>query len=416
MQLRFVWGIMTGTAKKIFKKGDILIREGEQGDRAYVLETGSVEILVLRDSALIQIGTRGPGSIIGEMAMIDDKPRTATVRALEDCEIMEISREDFTHRVDCADPIVKMVMRVIITRYRDMMSRSQFVQLVPTTTAETTENNDELHKKAVSTIKIHNELQEALEKNELLLYYQPIIDLQKMKIAGFEALMRWQHPERGMISPGVFIPVAEESGLIVDLSKWALGIACDTVKDLRKSADKKLVGDKPLFVSVNFSVKDFSTGNFYDQIRSSLEEKKTDPSGIHLEITESLLMEAPGPSKEALEKCREYGISVSIDDFGTGYSSLSYLHYFPIDTLKIDQSFIRSMFMQPSSQALVKSIINLAHSLNMKVVAEGVETEQEARALHELGCELCQGFWFARPMPLPDAMKFVQNWNPPKFS
>jgi len=305
-----------------------------------------------------------------------------------------------------------------MTRYRDMIARSQFSQLPAqfTTSAESVENSDELHKLAVSAIKIHNELQAALEKNELLLYYQPIIDLQNMKIAGFEALMRWKHPERGMISPGVFIPVAEESGLIIELSRWALGISCDTAKALLKAANPALLGAHPLFVSVNFSVKDFSDGDFYNQVASTLRDKATDPSQIHLEITESLLMEAPGPAKEALEKCRQHGVSISIDDFGTGYSSLSYLHYFPIDTLKIDQSFIRSMGKQPSSHALIKSIIFLARNLNMRVIAEGIETEAEASTLRDMGCEECQGFWFARPMPLEDALKFVQNWVPPKIS
>jgi EAL domain-containing protein (putative c-di-GMP-specific phosphodiesterase class I)/CRP-like cAMP-binding protein len=409
---------MTGSAKKIFQKGDVLIREGEPGDRAYVIESGNVEILIQRDSALIQIGTRGAGSIIGEMAMIDDRPRTATVRAVDECRVMEISREDFARRVDSADPILKMVMRVIMTRYRDMISRSQFVQLpgLSATAAESAENDDELHKLAVSTIKIHHELKAALEKNELVLYYQPIIDLQNMKIAGFEALMRWKHPEKGMISPGVFIPVAEESGLIVDLSRWALDVSCDAVKNLRKAANPKLMGPHPLFVSVNFSVKDFANGNFDTQVEKTLKEKGTDPAHIHLEITESLLMEAPGPAKEALEKCRQLGVSISIDDFGTGYSSLSYLHYFPIDTLKIDQSFIRSMSKQPSSYMLVKSIIGLAHNMNMKVIAEGIETEEEAATIRGLGCEECQGFWFAKPMPLEDALSFVQNWAPKKIS
>lgn len=409
---------MAGSAKKIFNKGDILLREGDPGDSAYLLESGSVEILIQRDDALIQIGTRGPGSIIGEMAMIDDKPRTATIRALEDCHVMEISREDFSRRVDSADPILKMVMRVIMTRYRDMIGRSQFMP-PPTytgTTLESAENSNEFHELAVNAIKIHHELKAAIEKNELVLYYQPIISLQNMKIAGFEALMRWKHPEKGLIPPGIFIPVAEESGLIVELSRWALGVSCDAINDIHKVADPKLLGAHPLFVSVNFSVKDFSNGNFFDKIQHILRDKATPPSHIHLEITESLLMEAPGPAKDALEKCRQFGTSVSIDDFGTGYSSLSYLHYFPIDTLKIDQSFIRSMSADPSSKVLVKSIIGLAHNMSIKVIAEGIETEQEAISLKELGCEECQGYWFARPMPLEDAMKFVQNWKPPKIA
>lgn len=407
---------MAGSAKKTFKKGDVLMREGDKADCAYVIEQGNVEVLVQKSGQLLQIGTRGPGSIIGEMAMIDDKPRTATIRALDDCTVMEISREDFTRRVDSADPVLKMVMRVIMTRYRDMISRTDGFKLPHAgTAAEDAENSDEIHEIAMSTIKIHNELKAALARNELLLYYQPIIDLQKMKIAGFEALMRWKHPEKGMISPGIFIPVAEESGLIVELSKWALGVSCDAAKNLQNAAKAELTSGAPLFVSVNFSVKDFSDGDFFKQIETTLDKKSTRPEQIHLEITESLLMEAPEAAKVALEKCRAHGVCVSIDDFGSGYSSLSYLHYFPIDTLKIDQSFIRSMTSHEASYVLVKSIIGLARNLNMKVIAEGIETQEEAKAVRDLGCEQCQGFWFSKPLPFDDALKFVQNWQAPKI-
>lgn len=390
------------------------MKEGERGNCAYVIESGNIEVLVSREGSLLQIGTRGPGSIIGEMAMIDDKPRTATIRALDDCSVMEISREDFTRRVDAADPVLKMVMRVIMTRYRDMMTRTDGFKLPHIkSAAEDQENSDEVHDLALSTIKINNELKAALEKNELVLYYQPIIDLQKMKIAGFEALMRWKHPEKGMISPGVFIPVAEESGLIVELSKWALGISCDAIKNLQIAANPAVSHKNDMFVSVNFSVKDFSDSDFFTQIEATLDKKSARPQDIHLEITETLLMEAPEAAKQALEKCRKHGFSISIDDFGSGYSSLSYLHYFPIDTLKIDQSFIRSMSSHQASFVLVKSIIALARNLNMKVIAEGIETEQEAKTVRDLGCEECQGFWFSKPLPYDDAIKFVKDWQPP---
>lgn len=408
---------MMDSAKKIFKKGDLLIREGEKGDRAYILEKGTVEILVQREGAMIQISTRGPGSIIGEMAMIDDKPRTATVRAVQDCHVIEISRDEFSRRIEAADPVLKMVMRVIITRYRDMMSRSQFVKmpLVLSAFAEAAENSDKLDVGVVDSIKMHNELRAAIDNNELFLFYQPIIDIQNLKIAGFEALMRWKHPEKGIIPPSVFIPVAEESGLIVEMSRWALGVSCDTIKTLTQAANPDLLGSHPLFISVNFSVKDFSEADFSKGIDETLKNKGVSPSQIHLEITESLLMEAPGAAKDALEKCHENGISISIDDFGTGYSSLAYLHYFPIDTLKIDQSFVRSMSKNPASLALVKSIVGLARNLNMKLIAEGIETEAEASIIRGLGCEECQGFWFSKPLPLEDALKFIKSWNPPKI-
>lgn len=403
--------------KKTFKKGELLMKEGERGNCAYVIESGNIEVLVTREGSLLQIGTRGAGSIIGEMAMIDDKPRTATIRALDDCSVMEISREDFTRRVDAADPVLKMVMRVIMTRYRDMMTRTEGFKIpYIKSAAEDQENSDEVHDLALSTIKINNELKAALEKNELVLYYQPIIDLQKMKIAGFEALMRWKHPEKGMISPGVFIPVAEESGLIVELSKWALGISCDAIKNLQIAANPAVSHKNDMFVSVNFSVKDFSDSDFFTQIEATLNKKSARPQDIHLEITETLLMEAPEAAKQALEKCRKHGFSISIDDFGSGYSSLSYLHYFPIDTLKIDQSFIRSMSSHQASFVLVKSIIALARNLNMKVIAEGIETEQEAKTVRDLGCEECQGFWFSKPLPYDDAIKFVKDWQPPQLN
>lgn len=403
------------TPKRQFKKGETLLQEGEMGDCAYVIESGSVEIVINREGQQVQLGTRGPGSLIGEMAMIDDKPRTATIRAIEDCDVLEITREDFARRVDTADPVVRMVMRVIASRYRDLIVRSNVVTFLPTGEAEAAENNDRAHDVAVSTLKVHNELKIALDEKQLLLYYQPIIDVQNMKIAGFEALMRWRHPEKGLISPGVFIPVAEETGMIVELSRFALEVACEAAPQLQKAAAKHLVGDKPVFVGVNFSVKDFADRDIFDHISTTLTANSLDPAHIHLEVTESLLMEAPEPAKLALEKCREFGIDVSIDDFGTGYSSLSYLHYFPIDTLKIDQSFVRAMSKHKASLVLVKSIISLAKNLGMKVIAEGIETQEEAKIIRDLGCEWVQGFWFAKPMPFEDALQFMKNWQPPQL-
>lgn len=404
-------------AIQLLKAGELLMQEGEKGDYAYIIETGSVEILIERDGQEQVIGTRGAGALLGEMAMIDNQPRTASVRAIEDCSVLVISREDFARRTDAADPILRMVTKVILTRYRDMLGRSQLVVNPPDTDAADTtdpaalETDQEMRDLAVNTIKIYHELKHALKNGELQLYYQPIIDLATSRIAGFEALARWIHPEKGMISPGVFIPVAEESGLIVELSRWALDESCKAVKKLEAFSD----GGAPLFISVNFSVHDFSDRDFLHHVTAIMEKNGTAPEHIHLEITESLLMEKPHVAKEALEKCRNYGFEISIDDFGTGYSSLSYLHSFPIDTLKIDQSFIRSMMAQRSSFQLVKSIIALAKNLDMRVIAEGIEHAEEAAELRKLDCEYCQGFWFAKPQPLEEAAALLQGWTPPSY-
>jgi EAL domain-containing protein (putative c-di-GMP-specific phosphodiesterase class I) len=405
---------MYDSAKRQFSQGEELIREGELGDCAYIIESGNVEILVRREGQLIQIGTRGPGSMLGEMAMIDDKPRTATVRALEDCTAIEITREDFAHRVESADPVLRMVMRIVTSRYRDMIARTEVVRALPVTpTAEAAEKSDSSRESALTTIRLNNELKRAIEQNELLLFYQPIIDVQKMKIAGFEGLMRWKHPVNGMISPGVFIPVAEDSGLITELSRLALELACEAVVKLQAAASKHLVGAEPIFVGVNFSVKDFSAVDLPGLLHAAIEEKQMDPLQIHLEIVESLLMESPDQARAVLEKCRELGINISIDDFGSGYSSLSYLHFFPIDTLKIDQSFIRTLSKEQGSKVLVKAIIGLAHNLGMKVIAEGVETAADAEYLRREGCEYIQGYFFSKPLAFEAATEFVRSWQPP---
>lgn len=407
---------MPNATKKHFSKGEILLREGERGECAYIIENGNVEIVVQRDGVPIQIGTRGAGSLIGEMAIIDEKPRTATVRALDDCTVLEITREDFAHRVESADPVVKMVMRIVTGRYRDMIGRTIAVHFGPSTpAAEAAEKGDASHETALSAIRLHSDLKRALDRGELINYYQPIIDVQRMKIGGFESLMRWAHPENGMISPGVFIPVAEESGLITELSRMSLDEACDAAVKLQAAAAPDLLGAAPIFISVNFSVKDFAGADLFKNLNATLEGKKIDPRQIHLEITETLLMEAPEAARTELEKCRGIGLNVSIDDFGSGYSSLSYLHYFPIDTLKIDQSFIRSMATQPGSLVLVKTIVGLAKSLGMTIIAEGVERAEDAVLLRDLGCEYIQGYFFSRPLPFDAAMKFVQSWQAPKL-
>jgi EAL domain-containing protein (putative c-di-GMP-specific phosphodiesterase class I) len=399
---------MPNATKKHFSKGEVLLREGERGECAYIIESGNVEIVVQRDGVPIQIGTRGAGSLIGEMAIIDDKPRTATVRAIDDCTVLEITREDFAHRVESADPVVKMVMRIVTGRYRDMIGRTIAVHFGPSTpAAEAAEKGD--------AIRLHSDLKRALERGELINYYQPIIDVQRMKIGGFESLMRWAHPENGLISPGVFIPVAEESGLITELSRMSLDEACDAAVKLQAAASPDLLSAAPIFISVNFSVKDFAGADLFKNLSAVIDDKKIDPRQIHLEITETLLMEAPEVARTELEKCRGIGLNVSIDDFGSGYSSLSYLHYFPIDTLKIDQSFIRSMATQPGSLVLVKTIVGLAKSLGMTIIAEGVERAQDAELLRDLGCEYIQGYFFSRPLPFDAAMKFVQSWQAPKL-
>ena len=393
--------------KKSFQSGEIIMSQGDVGHCAYIIETGRVEILIQTNNGETQyVGSRGPGTMIGEMAILDDSPRTATVRATEDCELLEITKEDFSLRLDNADPILNMTTQVILTRYRDMLKRSQIIGDPPTLGgAEDIELTYSQGSSVVETVKITNDFESALNSNEISLHYQPLIDLQQNKIAGFEALMRWEHPEKGFISPAVFIPIIEDSGLIVKASAWALKESLMALKRIEHRAGY----DHELFMSVNFSSRDFAADGFVDSVYETISVSDVAASQVHLEITERLLMGQPDNAKDTLSMCQNAGMSISIDDFGTGYSSLSYLHYFPIDTLKIDRSFVKDMLENESSLALVKSIIGLGKSLNMKIIAEGVENKEEGVKLKEMGCDMAQGYYFARPMPEKDVTEFVSD-------
>lgn len=256
---------------------------------------------------------------------------------------------------------------------------------------------------------IETDLRLAIENQEFVLYYQPIISMKTGYISGFEALIRWQHPQQGSISPGAFIPIAEETGLIVPIGLWVLQEACTQFESWHKQSwinpDVKM--------SVNLSVKQFNQSTLIDQIDRILLRTTFDSKNLKLEITESAIMDNPELATNALEKLKQRSIQLSIDDFGTGYSSLSYLHRFPIDTLKIDRSFISRMGEQGENAEIVEAIVTLAHHLNITVTAEGVETASQLAQLSKMGCEEVQGYFISRPLDgeaMGELLAKVPHW------
>lgn len=401
-------------ARRTFKAGEVILRQGELGDCAYIIEEGQVEILIQRADGKSQvISTRGPGTIIGEMAIVDAAPRVATVRALKDCRMLEITQEDFSQRLKSSDPVIQMISQVILTRFRDTLTRAEILHessAVPP--PEILERNYAQQSDVVESVTISNEFKHALESNQLELHYQPIVDLKNGQVLGFEALMRWTHPEKGFISPGLFIPIAEKSGLIVEASKWALKESCAALKRIENALGES----EKLYVSVNFSSHDFVESDFVENTVGTTVGSGLKPWQIKLEITERLLMQQPDNAKETLQKCKDAGMGISIDDFGTGYSSLSYLYYFPIETLKIDQSFIRAMAKDTRSLELVRSIIGLGRNMGLNIIAEGVETREEANLLGQMGCEAAQGYHFAKPLPEKQVIELLKSWQPVRIS
>ena len=244
---------------------------------------------------------------------------------------------------------------------------------------------------------LESELRHALERNELHLAYQPLIALQDGRVSGWEALIRWRHPKRGNIPPIEFIPLAEETGLILPIGQWVLQEAC------RQAQEWIMKHGIHYEISVNVSVRQFQQRDLVSRVAEVIGKTGLNPSFLKLEITESVMMKEPHATSELLRNLRQLGARLVIDDFGTGYSSLGYLKRFPVDTLKIDKTFVDELANDPQDIAIVGAIITLAKSLGMRVTAEGIETVQQARILKDLGCDLGQGYFFAKPLP-PEAM------------
>lgn len=240
---------------------------------------------------------------------------------------------------------------------------------------------------------LENELQGALERNEMLVYYQPLVDLSNGKVTAIEALVRWQHPDLGLVTPAQFIPIAEANGLIVPLGEWVLRTAC------AQNRAWQLAGLPPMRVSVNLSARQFEQPNLVEMVQQVLSETGLEGTYLELEVTENALMSDIQRSVNSLAQLRAMGVVLALDDFGTGYSSLNYLKRFPVNMLKIDRSFIQDLISNPDSAAVTDAIIALAESLRLKITAEGVETEEQLSYLIKRGCHEGQGFYFSRPVP-----------------
>lgn len=265
----------------------------------------------------------------------------------------------------------------------------------------------EMYLEAVNRLQLDNDLRRAIERKEFELRYQPIVELNTKKITGFEALIRWEHPEKGWISPNNFIPVAEETGLIIPLSNWILNQGCQQLCKWQKLSNNY----QDLIISINLSVKQFSQNNLVEKIMDTVQNLGMNHHCLKLEITESCLVKNTEEICLILNQLKALGMKLSMDDFGTGYSSLSYLHRFPFDTLKIDRSFIKDMTQSTDKLRLTQTIIHLANDFGMEVIAEGIETEKQWKKLQQLGCPYGQGYYFAKPLTAQEVEKVILEGN-----
>jgi EAL domain-containing protein (putative c-di-GMP-specific phosphodiesterase class I) len=261
---------------------------------------------------------------------------------------------------------------------------------------------------AIAKMKMETSIQEALEKEQLELWYQPIVRLKDYQITGFEALIRWRHPTRGMIPPFEFIELAEETQLIVPIGKWVFDRACRDLVALRANDSRGL---DPVFVNVNFSGRQVLEDSLIPAMTETIEAHGLTPRDVKVEVTEGVFIDARA-TLGWMKRLEAAGFRVVLDDFGTGYSSLAYLRKFPISTLKVDKSFVWEMLEDDSAFAIVEAIVQMARALRMDVVAEGVETAAHRDALRRMGCSCAQGYFFARPVPAEEAIGLLRTGLP----
>lgn len=370
-----------------YAAGEIIFKEGDPGDCAYLIEKGCVEVSVSSQ----QQSRIGQGELFGEIALIDQQPRTATVRAIEDTVLVPIHRQLVEELLEKTDPVVRHLLLVILERYR---TTRKPVPNQPANLADTAQRNN-LRGVAAQQLRLSHDITQALQEEQFEMFYQPICDISSGRIAGFEALIRWHHPSEGMISPMDFLWVAEQTGQIREIGLWTLERACRDWPTLRQRTNHA----KP-FVSVNLSPSQLTGEGFVEDVQAIIHQHQMPAPQLKLELTETVIIDDPKRALQLLTRLTESGSILALDDFGTGHSGLDALHRYPFGTVKLDRAFVSQMLTSPHSAKIVHASIELAHSLNMDVVAEGIETEDERLALLERGCNFGQGWLFGKPVSL----------------
>lgn len=370
-----------------------MFREGDPPTTAFLIEQGSLRITTQQNSQTLILGDIGRGALVGEMAVLDDSTRSATVTALEHCVLTPIDRDQFAERLDSADPVLRALLLSQLARYRAALAT--FGGAAPPVVGASEANGD--RPGANDKIRLEIQLRQALELRKLDLELQPILDISTGRIAGFEALTRWNHPERGPISPAEFIALAEETSLIVPVGDYVLDAVCGA---LQQCAALKM--DRLPFIALNVSGRQLQDEKFIEHLAARAISHGVAPAQLQLEITESLVLDYAKVDALIL-RAHHYGIRVALDDFGTGYSNLSHLHRLAFDTLKLDQGFVRQL-EDPRCLAIVRAVVEMARALGCDIVAEGVETQAQLTQLTALDCEFAQGYFIGRPQAIPAAL------------
>ena len=382
-----------GLPREQIAAGAEVFRFGEPGNSAYVVESGRVEVLAADGRPLAQLGV---GALFGEVALLDQQARTATVRALEPTTLLRIERDHVQSLLKRADPVIRHLLSLLLARFRSAYPGAM------TAPAPGSQAPDQ--EAALRTLMLTRDLDYGLAHGQLELFYQPLIGFAQRNLLGFEALVRWRHPVLGMIMPMEFIGLAEKTGLIHQLGQWVLQQALADWAQLRSFCHP--AAGLPAFISVNLSAPELSAPAIVAQVRDLLNRYDIPPRELKIELTETVIIEDREAVGNVLEQLSALGVAIALDDFGTGYAGLDTVKSLPIACLKIDKTFVQDIGQSLRSYEIVQSAIQLALSLGLTTIAEGIEDEDTANRLSEMGCGVVQGYYFARPMPLAD----VAGW------
>lgn len=387
-----------------FQSQELVFQWGDPGDSAYVIEEGCVEVLAGPRQAQRRIAMLTQGAMFGEVALLDRQPRTATVRALVPTKLVRIDRSHVEELLLRSDPVIQYLMRLLLARFRSTHTTTEPMG-EPDSRATAEPGHDEaatqdLHRAAVRTLSLAQDLSDAIDRKQLALYYQPLIDFAGHRLVGFEALIRWKHPTLGLVNPDEFIPLAERTGLIHRIGHWVVHRALSDWAELRPHC--VALNQERAFVSVNLSSPELVDGAVAQKIFDSLQQFAVDPSELRIELTETTVIDNMQAVSRTLERLRSVGVGIALDDFGTGYAGLDYLQALPFTCLKIDRTFVQQMHQSERSVHIVKAALALAQSIGLSTIAEGIETQAVGEQLAAMGCSHAQGFHYGKPMPKED--------------
>jgi EAL domain-containing protein (putative c-di-GMP-specific phosphodiesterase class I) len=392
-----------GIFRRVYPAGAQIFHEGDLGDYAFIIERGQIEISSGSGEQRVPLAVLGPGELFGELAALDGFARSANAIAVTECELILISQEQIRHRVNSGDEIVALLLRSVLRSYRGDARNITGWTDTGMPSLDVFATGPDSHSRAVAKLRLENELKQALARDEFELYFQPLVFLADETLAGFEALIRWNSPLRGPVGPDQFLKLAEEAGLMLAIGHWVVGTAVKSFATFQRAFGES----RDLFVAINVTKHYLHDPEFLDDLAGGAEAYGLKPKQIKIELTESVLIDDTEGAIAWIKRCKQLGFRVSIDDFGTGYSSLGYLHRLPVDELKIDKSFVETMIIDHRSMAVVKAIVGLAEGLDLKVVAEGIETKEQAEALRALHCIYGQGYRFARPLTADQVMSSI---------